>query len=193
MLKEFIDFAENVLPTLNEEMTRNAKIAVTQFENSGAQYSLITYKVLKQLSQGDIISDIPFYIMKDNGEIYRYKAWGMVLSTSCSIDNKNKIVIAPVFSEDSYFGDKSPLKSNTIFDYFYIPLRDGNGVYADFSSICTYDKDIIIKGINENKINRLYSLSQLGYYLFLMKFTVCFMRKEDLNTLEERITENNPD
>lgn len=186
MLKEFVELAESVLPSLDNEIANNAKLAISQFEESGKKYNLTTGKVLQQLSQGDIISDIPFYVMKDDGQIYKYKAWGMILSMSCSIDNKNKIIIAPVFPEDNFFLDKTSLRSNKIFDYFYIPDISAGGIFADFSSICTYDKNVILKGIKDKKIIRLYSLSQLGYYMFLMKLTICFMRKEDTVTLNER-------
>ena len=37
-----------------------------------------------------------------------------------------------------------------------------------------------------DKIKRIGSLNQLGYYLFIVKLTVYLMRKEDSDTLTER-------
>lgn len=41
-------------------------------------------------------------------------------------------------------------------------------------------------GLREGRIKRIASLNQIGYYLFVVKLTVYFMRKEDEGTLEER-------
>ena len=40
--------------------------------------------------------------------------------------------------------------------------------------------------IEADKIKRIGSLNQLGYYLFIIKLTVYLMRKEDNDTLTER-------
>lgn len=43
-----------------------------------------------------------------------------------------------------------------------------------------------MNGINNNKITRLFSLSQIGFYLFIIKLTVFLMRKEDTETMNSR-------
>ena len=58
--------------------------------------------------------------------------------------------------------------------------------YVNLEIMTTYDKLLIEKGINSKKLKRITSLSQLGYYFFIVKLTVFLMRKEDEDTLEER-------
>ena len=50
----------------------------------------------------------------------------------------------------------------------------------------TYSKKLIMGAIEADKIKRIGSLNQLGYYLFIVKLTVYLMRKEDCDTLTER-------
>lgn len=43
-----------------------------------------------------------------------------------------------------------------------------------------------MKGIKNERIYRVASLNQIGYYFFVIKLTVYLMRKEDAVTLKER-------
>lgn len=76
MLEEFIDFVNSVLPSVDPEARDKAKAAIAQFSNDGNQYEFLLSNLLPQLSQGDIISEIPFVYLKDNGEQEIYKAKG---------------------------------------------------------------------------------------------------------------------
>jgi len=58
--------------------------------------------------------------------------------------------------------------------------------FVDFSQMNTYSKNLILNGIEDGKIKRLFSLNQIGLYLFIIKLTVFLMRKEDLITFEAR-------
>ena len=111
----------------------------------------------------------------------------MVISTSCHIDQKKKLVLVPVFPLSSFTGSKVELQKNKIFDYMYIPDVQMKDKFVDFSILCTYNKQLIMEGIKRGKINRVASLNQLGYYFFIVKLTVYLMRKEDNDTLEERL------
>ena len=50
----------------------------------------------------------------------------------------------------------------------------------------TYSKKLIMLGIEKDRVHRIGSLNQLGYYFFIVKLTVYLMRKEDCDTLTER-------
>lgn len=113
----------------------------------------------------------------------------MVISTSCHIDQKDVINIVPVLPLDFFAGDdngKRELKANRIFNYMYLPENVMNNYFIDFSRINTYNKNLILNGIDSGKIERLFSLSQIGFYLFIIKLTVFLMRKEDVETMENR-------
>ena len=189
MLKEFIDFVDSVLPSVDPEAKDKAKAAIEQFERDGNSFEYLLPTKLTTLSQGDIISDIPFSYFKEDGKQYIFKAKGMVISTSCHIDQKDVINIVPVLPLDFFAGDangKRELKANRIFNYMYLPENVMNNYFTDFSKINTYNKNLIVKGIDSGKIKRLFSLSQIGFYLFIIKLTVFLMRKEDAETMGNR-------
>ena len=89
MLKEFIDFVDSVLPSVDPEAKDKAKAAIEQFHRKGNKFEYLLPRQLPSLSQGDIISEIPFSYFKDEGSQYVFKAKGMVISTSCHIDQKD--------------------------------------------------------------------------------------------------------
>lgn len=186
MLTEFIDFVNDVLPSIDSSSKDAAKEAILQFEKTGEQLKYLMLKPLDQLSQGDIISKVPFIYFDEKGLQKSFTAEALVLSTSCHIDQKDLMVLVPVLPLDIFNGNLEDLKRNTIFDYMYIPDYDMAEKFVNFEYMNTYSKDLILMGIEQHKIKRLASLNQLGYYFFIVKLTVYLMRKEDSDTLEER-------
>ncbi len=86
MLNELIDFVDSILPSVDPEAKDKAKAAISQFYKNGNCFELLLPKQLPSLSQGDIISEIPFSYFKEDGTQQIFKAKGMVISTSCHID-----------------------------------------------------------------------------------------------------------
>ena len=186
MLKEFIEFVDSVLPSVSPDLRDGAKEAILQFEKTGEQVKYMMLSPLEKLSQGDILSKVPFSYFEDTGEQKTFVADALVLSTSCHIDQKERIVLVPVFSIEKFDGNIVDLKKNTIFDYMYIPDTIMSDKFIDFEYMNTYNKKLIMGAIEADKIKRIGSLNQLGYYLFIIKLTVYLMRKEDNDTLTER-------
>ena len=191
MLKEFVDFVDSVIPSVDPEAKDKAKVAIEQFHKDGNRFEYLLPNKLPTLSQGDIISEIPFSYFKEDGTQHIFKAKGMVISTSCHIDQRDELNIVPVLPLDFFKGDangKRELEANRIFNYMYFPENMLKDYFVDFSKINTYNKKLIVDGINDGKIKRLFSLSQIGFYLFIVKLTVFLMRKEDEETMGIRKT-----
>lgn len=186
MLAEFIDFVDSILPAVSPDFRDGAKNAILQFEKEGHTLNYLTTHKLDVLSQGDILSNVPFTYFEGNGEQYIFVANAMIISTSCHIDQKKKLVLVPILPLSSFNGSKPELQKNTIFDYMYIPDVQMADKYVDFSILCTYKKELILEGLKQKKIKQIASLNQLGYYLFIVKLSVYLMRKEDNGTLQER-------
>lgn len=191
MLREFIDFVESILPAVSPDTKNAAKEAIAQFEGKGEKLKYMTLRPLKELSQGDILSKIPFSYFGDDGEQKYFVTEALVLSTSCHIDQKNSVVLVPVFPLEKFEGNIQELKKNKIFDYMYIPDGIMPDKYIDFEYMNTYSKKLIMLGFEKDKVCRIGSLNQLGYYFFIVKLTVYLMRKEDRDTLIERNKEMN--
>lgn len=189
MLNEFIDFVDSVLPSVDPEAKDKAKAAIAQFYNEDKNLEFLLPNKLPVLSQGDIVSEMPFSYFKNDGSQYVFKARGMVISTSCHIDQKEVLNIVPVFPINFFEGDankRRELEANKIYDYMYFPENMMREYFVDFSKINTYSKHLIIDGIESGKIQRLFSLSQIGFYFFIIKLTVFLMRKEDNETMTSR-------
>ena len=122
----------------------------------------------------------------ENGSQKMFSSEALVLSTSCHIDQKDKLVLVPVLPLDSFEGNITELKKNRIIDYMYIPDADMDNRFIDFEIMNTFSKEIIINGLKSGRITRLASFNQVGYYLFIIKLTVYLMRREDAGTLQER-------
>lgn len=186
MLKEFIDFVDSVLPSVPMGTREGVQAAIAQFEKEGEQIKYLTMNPLSELSQGDVISSVPFYYFDENGKQKVFKSEALVLSTSCHIDQKDKLVLVPVMPLDAFDGNMVELKKNKVIDYMYIP--DGNMMnrFVDFEIMNTFSKDLIMNGLQSGKLQRVASLNQLGYYFFVIKLTVYLLRKEDTVTQQER-------
>jgi hypothetical protein len=186
MLKEFIDFVDSVLPNVPQNTKDAAKYAIDQFEKDGECIRYLTLSPLRELSQGDVISNIPFYYINRDGYSNTFVTDAMVISTSCHIDQRNKLVLAAVLPINGFIGNVEELKNNRIYNYMYIPTIGMEDKYICFDYMTSINKDLILENIKNGKIHRNASLNQIGYYLLIIKLTVNFMRKEDSGTLEER-------
>lgn len=186
MLKELIDFVDSILPSVPMGTKEGVQEAIAQFEKDGEQIKYLTAKPLSELSQGDIISAVPFYYFDNDGNQKMFKADALVLSTSCHIDQKDKLVLVPVFPLTSFKGNLVELKKNKVIDYMYIPKGILINSYVNFEIMNTFSKELIMSGLKNGKLTRVASLNQIGYYFFIIKLTVYLMRREDIGTLNER-------
>lgn len=142
--------------------------------------------MLPEFSQGDIISQVPFTYFEEDGRQMIFTADAMVISTSCHIDQKDKILMVPVLPIASFTGSLKELKKNMVFDFMYIPDLVMSKRYVCFNLMTSYNKKLICGGIESGRIRRIASLNQIGYYFFIIKLSVYLMRKEDSNTLDFR-------
>lgn len=186
MLREFINFVDDVLPSVSPDFRDGAKNAIAQFEKEGSKINYLANKPLSVLSQGDILTNIPFVYYDENGKVKQFKSNAMIISTSCNIDRKENLVFVPILPIDKFPGKVDDLYSNQIFDYMYLQDELLKDQYIDFSHFCTYHRNLIKKVTESGKVKRVASLNQIGYYFFIVKLTVYLMRKEDSDTLNER-------
>ena len=186
MLKELIDFVDSILPSVPMGTKEGVQEAIAQFEKDGEQIKYLTANPLSELSQGDIISAVPFYYFDNDGNQKMFKTDALVLSTSCHIDQKDKLVLVPVFPLKSFKGNFFELKKNKVIDYMYIPEGILINSYVNFEIMNTFSKELIMSGLKNGKLTRVASLNQIGYYFFIIKLTVYLMRREDIGTLNER-------
>lgn len=188
MIKEFITFLEELFPSINPYTAEQARIALRQFELSGKTYQHIFFRPFEFLAQGDVVGEIPFVQYSVDGQQLVYKAKGMLVSNTCSADHDNKIVIAPLIPLNEINDeDKPSITGNKIYRLLYFPDHFFSDYAIDLSMMNSFPTELINRGLQNGFLQKYASLSTLGYFLFLTKLTVHFMRPEDPDVQEQRL------
>jgi len=147
--------------------------------------------------QGDGISDMLF-VNLPSSEIKAIPS--MILSNTCDIDLVNvrnfpsQVVYAPIFNiskyqEALYKNSKktkeqidshiNSIKNQEITQVFYLPKVEGkiDDSIVFFDRVCNFPNKLISR---ENlKEKRLFTLSDYGSYLFILKLSIHFTRIQD--------------
>lgn len=187
MKREFIDFVESILPTVDLESRNAVKRAIEKFNSDGGRLWFTTSEPLPEISQGDIIGDVPFSYFDEEGRLKTFNAEAIVISTSCTIDQKEQIMLSPVIPAKNVNVNHADVEKNLVYEYMFIPDACINDKYIHIGFISTIDKRLIMQGLERKKIKRIVSLNQIGYYLLVLKLTILLFRKEDGVTMGHRI------
>lgn len=147
--------------------------------------------------QGDGIRDMLF-VNLPNPDIK--PAPGMILSNTCDIDPSNvrnfpsQVVYAPIFNlfkyqealnknsgktKEQIDSHIQSIKNQEITQIFYLPKVEGkiDSSIVFFDRACNYPNKLISRESLNKK--RLFTLSDYGSYLFLLKLSIHFTRVQD--------------
>jgi len=189
MMQEFINFVQELFPSISPYTKEKIKDALKQFYISGKTLNCFMLHPLNELCQGDIVEDLPFSRYDINGNRSIFKTKGILLSNSCDAENDDTIVFAPLLPIDKINLGKNSIDNitkNLNYRLLYFPDHMFKDYVIDLSLLNSYNKHMIVNAISDGKIKRVASLSQFGYYLFLCKLTVHFFRPEDTGVQELR-------
>lgn len=185
-LEEFTSLYKKTFPSIDYKEKELVKDYFAGFEYNCDKFFTIYEK--KFILQGDLLSNIKFILISENEDVLCTNTIGMVLSNTCDIKQDKFIIMAPVFPFE-YFNEIYPelkkcidsLKKNLIFRFFYVPSCYGNPEFVvDFTKICSYEKTYLINKIKKNSTKKVLSLTQLGYYLLILKLTIHLLRSESV-------------
>lgn len=168
---------------------------MSRFSSRGTENTIYTTALSHsdELFQGDGLSQIPFY---DAVSQEVRPANVIVLSNSCDINLNNKrmesinICVAPILNLEKYekrlltkgynkqqvASHISDIKRQVITHVIYLPKTEKMTYEAivRLDKICSVDRN---KVSNEDiQHNRLFTLSDFGLYLFLLKLSIHFTR-----------------
>lgn len=186
MLKELIDFVDASFPSIPYGEKEKAKEAIEQFKKSGETVNYLYGHLLSELSQGDVLSDIPFMFFDSDGKLKSFRTKAMVINTSCHIENKTSLTFVPLVALSDITINLNAIKNNVTYEFMYIPDSKLSDYCIDFSMPITYSAKLIKEQIEKGKIQKVASLSQIGYYLLLIKLNIYLMRREDPVTFVQR-------
>lgn len=175
---------------LTSEKQRALAEALADFENRNYYTQLYS----EEMFQGDGWSSIEI-VRFDTGD--RDKIKGILLSNSCDIDPKNRrdfpprIVFAPLVRLEAYekrlaeIVDRGALENKltairkqTISSLFYLPA--GATLTSEHIAILDDLHTIpLATFLTEANRAKLFTLGQMGFYLFLMKLSIHFCRFQE--------------
>ena len=192
MIIEFIDFAQTAIPSISPYKAKVAQEAVREFLKGRNTIVLARRPEVNDILQGDIIGPLVFSFIDNDGNLQTKESYAFVLSNSCDIENDFEIVLCACYPLERFSTIFSHIKSENLLknEYgalFYITTNSREDHIACFSDCVTYGRDLIFRLLKEGRIQRIASLTQVGWYFFLLKLTYHFMRPEDSETNQNRI------
>lgn len=187
MIREFINFVSDTMPCISPYTKEGIKIALEQFKYDEKKFCTTMHNQFEHLTQGDILENIPFYRSGSDGKIKVYVGRGIVLSNTCDCSRDENIIIAPFIPINGIGKDYKALICNTVYGYCYLVDKGFDDSVIDFSLANSFNREIILKGIELEKIIKNKSLNAYGYYMLICKLTVYLLRPEDKETNDKRI------
>ena len=191
MIPEFIEFCKELFPSINPYTRDQAKRAMEQFENLYGNPKLVTHPKDGELYQGDIYTEIPFLYINEFGEQTCIMRKAQLLTNTCDAVRDDNLIFAAIhpceeFSKEQK--DLTSIKRNRSFRLFYIPDPETKDLLIDFSLLTTLSRTTFQSLLQKGMVHRVAALSQIGYYMFICKLTVFFMRPEDAQVNKDRDT-----
>lgn len=188
MIPEFIDFCKKLFPSIDPYTSEQAKIAMAQFENGNG--SVLSRQCDSfDLLQGDIFTEIPFFYTNKHGELSSIRRKALLLSNTCDAARDDLLLFAALHPLDD-FKENQPMidviKKNKRYSAFYVPDHLLQDEYVDFELVNSFSRTTFLKLHERNMVKRIASLTSVGYYMFICKLTVFFMRPEDTDVNFDR-------
>lgn len=183
MIYSIVDFANTVFPGMDREVTERLIGTYQKNLREGHSVPIFLSTPLSALSQGDIIGEInfPIFDTSDFSVSFLDKVKAIIISTSCDIDHDDTIVLAPLYPIELLESiNIDNVKNNKLYDFLCFKGTQFEEYVVDFSQLFTFPKDFILSQIADGKMKRHVSLDLVGYYLFLVKLSIYFFRREDV-------------
>jgi hypothetical protein len=204
MTESFVNLMREAFPNISPETSTK----LHQLIRNKDRYLnwLFATSLLEHLSQGDVLDEVPFFVLKDEGKAQKHKLPVMILNNTCDLQQDNGAPrskytsIVPLLPCNKYLEPfkhkpnyERDLKENVITSKFYIAAPPGYNIdyVVDLSLICSIDTKFLYQAVQGGTLKKVASLSENGYYYFLAKLTLHLMRSESEKVNREDLISNN--
>lgn len=189
MIDGYIDFLEKLFPAIDPYTAEGAKAAVREFNRYGVKTPFFTKPLDEDFQQGDIFTRVPFASIDGQGKGRLTVTGGMLLTNSCDVTRNANLQFAALtpianYSTEPRFVDA--VKSNVNYEYLYFPDTKFDDSFVNFGYISSVSRTAFERFVQMGKSERVASLNATGYFLFITKLTVFFMRPEDSQVYASR-------
>lgn len=188
-MNEFIGIAQQVFPAITNDVAVNTIKAIREsFKGKSYEFCIPPFDLQ---AQADIYTTLPFRFLDHDGNLRSLSARGLLLTNTCDTDRDERLSFAAMIPVKEYTDrgqNETSIKQNEFTSLMYIPstVADVGDYVVDLTIINSFSRFQIEKAIEAGKVQRVATLNQFGYYMFLLKLTVFFMRPEDPDTHEMR-------
>lgn len=161
--------------------------------------NFVTRQDCDYFKQSDIVYEIRYpHLNEETVEFEKYYTTAIILSNTCDISSENphtlnskQCLLAPVLELNSFVEDLrmsdyftearlqsflNELKLQRITNLFFVSDNGGDEYIALLDKIFWFPTDELNTYLPEMNENKLFSLTQFGYYLFLLKLSFHFCR-----------------
>lgn len=177
MLAEYARFVKELFPSIDPATTKQL-LETAGFKGFTDEQYFAT-QLGDKLCQGDVVAGLRWVYEKEDGTFWRPTYPGMLMSHSCDVDNDDWLCFAPCFDFDPAVNNAADVKKNEVYDVYYLPPHQGRAArVADFAMMQSMRAERIIAGLNNGSLTRVEHLTPLGYYHFVSKLTVHFLRPQ---------------
>lgn len=115
MIQELIEFTTELFPSITPYTKDEIYTSIEKFQTEGRTFTTTLENQFEYLAQGDILYNIPFVRIDDDGNVKTFKANGMIMANTCDCDRRENILIAPFISiEKINRADKSQILANRV-------------------------------------------------------------------------------
>ena len=166
-----------------------AKNALKQFEGIGGP-PIVEPCSTFDLLQGDVYSEIPFCYIDEDGDISTIMQKAQLLSNTCDASREDgRLIFAAVRPLKDLEENPTMVESivsNKKFGALYLPGNPLRSEYVDLQLLNSMSHSTFCGLQSAQKVNRIATLSNVGYYLFICKMTIFFLRPEDVDVNSQR-------
>ncbi|MDY7224705.1 hypothetical protein [Halalkalibacterium halodurans] len=190
-MNQFISFVQELFPSISPYTADKTREAISHYIKEKGKIETCSPYPFDYLTQGDIISDMPFVFTDEDNLDNEFMGKGMLLTNTCDAERERQLLFAPVMHISVYLNDgldEANIRNNKYTKLYYLPSAVLKDHVVDLNIVNTYSRVLINKLLDQGIIKRVATLNSFGYYLLLAKLTVHFMRPEDYVTNISRET-----
>lgn len=96
MLDEFVNFCEDLFPSINPYKIESLRTAMDQFKKNGKFLKVDLDIPLDYLAQGDIFDKLYFTYIDENGEQIQIERKAILLSNTCDAQRNENLIFAAI-------------------------------------------------------------------------------------------------
>jgi hypothetical protein len=179
LLESFANFYAATFPSIDPDARESLRAAVRQYGDISADF--FASQPTELVAQGDVLGPLPFLFEDAEGEIVERSVFGMMVSQSCDFDADSRVLFAPAFSFGDFAAQKNAnsIRANEITTLFYLPpLLSSDALVVDFRLMQPFVTERVAAKVASGEWKRVRSFTHVGWYLFLAKLTLHFLRPQ---------------